>query len=223
MEARNTRFEPDAAARVFLLIDGQPIYHRGVQSIVAREPALLCVGDAGSCEAALEQAPALRPDVVLADAELVLGPQAASLQQRLPGARFVVLVDDIDGRPAEPAVGLDRAAVLPKSASARELLDALMHADVAPPAPAPAAPVAGRGRRSGGRLPGAVGSDLTRRERDLLALMAKGLGNADISQTLCIAMPTVKFHVANIMSKLDADNRTSAVLVALRHKLVALE
>ena len=67
------------------------------------------------------------------------------------------------------------------------------------------------------------GGDLTARERELLALLARGHSNQAISAELTIAMPTVKFHVTNILAKLNADNRTAAVLVALRHKLVALE
>ena len=57
----------------------------------------------------------------------------------------------------------------------------------------------------------------------LLGLMARGLSNQEISQQLGIAMPTVKFHVTNILAKLHADNRTEAVLTALKHRLVALE
>jgi NarL family two-component system response regulator LiaR len=67
------------------------------------------------------------------------------------------------------------------------------------------------------------GGDLTQRERELLALMALGLSNQDISTRLSIAMPTVKFHVTNILAKLHAENRTEAVLIALRYKLVQLE
>ena len=68
----------------------------------------------------------------------------------------------------------------------------------------------------------APGGDLTTRERELLALMARGLSNLQISTQLSIAMPTVKFHVTNILIKLHANNRTEAVLVALKHKLVVL-
>ena len=68
-----------------------------------------------------------------------------------------------------------------------------------------------------------TGGDLTQRERELLGLMARGLSNQEISKRLTIAMPTVKFHVTNILAKLHADNRTEAVLVALKNKLVALE
>ena len=50
--------------------------------------------------------------------------------------------------------------------------------------------------------------------------MARGLSNQDISDQLHIALPTVKFHITNILSKLGVGNRTEAVLIALRHKLV---
>ena len=65
-----------------------------------------------------------------------------------------------------------------------------------------------------------LGADLTRRERSLLVLMAAGLANREISVRLQIALPTVKFHVTNILAKLHVENRTAAVLTALRHKLV---
>ena len=68
-----------------------------------------------------------------------------------------------------------------------------------------------------------LGANLTPRERGLLALMARGMDNRGISTQLSIAMPTVKFHVTNIMAKLNAGNRTTAVLKALRHKIVQLD
>jgi NarL family two-component system response regulator LiaR len=68
-----------------------------------------------------------------------------------------------------------------------------------------------------------LGGDLTARERDLLALMARGMGNRDIAQRLGITMPTVKFHVTNILAKMHAPNRTAAVLSALRNRVVVLD
>jgi len=70
------------------------------------------------------------------------------------------------------------------------------------------------------RQPIVLGADLTQRERELLALMARGHNNQEISDQLAIAVPTVKFHITNILSKLQAANRTEAVLTALKHKLV---
>ena len=80
----------------------------------------------------------------------------------------------------------------------------------------------GAGAHTTARPAAGVGEDLTRRECELLELMARGLSNQDIATRLAISVPTVKFHVTNILAKLRADNRTTAVLTALRQKLVAL-
>jgi NarL family two-component system response regulator LiaR len=50
--------------------------------------------------------------------------------------------------------------------------------------------------------------------------MTRGLNNSEIAAELAIAVPTVKFHITNILSKLHVDNRTEAVLMGLKHKLV---
>jgi NarL family two-component system response regulator LiaR len=68
--------------------------------------------------------------------------------------------------------------------------------------------------------PRSPGGDLTPRERELLALMARGCNNQEIATDLAIGLPTVKFHVTNIFGKLGVDNRVDAVLTALKHKLV---
>jgi len=64
------------------------------------------------------------------------------------------------------------------------------------------------------------GTDLSRRERELLVLKSRGLNNQEIFSELSIALPTVKFHIPNILAKLRVDNRTEAVLKALKHRLV---
>jgi NarL family two-component system response regulator LiaR len=66
-----------------------------------------------------------------------------------------------------------------------------------------------------------VGYDLTAREREVLDLMAKGLDNKRIAESLVVSSSTVKFHVSNILSKLHKANRTEAVVVALQHHLVS--
>jgi len=64
------------------------------------------------------------------------------------------------------------------------------------------------------------GGDLTARERQLLALMVRGMSNQEIAEAMGIALPTVKYHVTNVLSKLQVDSRTEAVVLALKHKLV---
>ena len=63
--------------------------------------------------------------------------------------------------------------------------------------------------------------DLTARERDILALLAKGYDNQTIANELFISLKTVKTHVSNILGKLNVDDRTQAVVYAFRHHLVS--
>jgi NarL family two-component system response regulator LiaR len=68
--------------------------------------------------------------------------------------------------------------------------------------------------------PHKVGHDLTEREREVLGLMVEGLNNVDIAERLVISRATAKFHVSNILSKLNAANRAEAIVLAMQHKLI---
>ena len=65
-----------------------------------------------------------------------------------------------------------------------------------------------------------IGFDLTDREREVLALMVKGLNNNEIAERLVVSRSTAKFHVSSILSKLGAASRTEAVAIALQNHLV---
>ena len=71
-----------------------------------------------------------------------------------------------------------------------------------------------------GRAADAVGSDLTARERQVLALVAEGLTNAEIAERLVLSLSTIKTHVSSVMTKLGAGTRTEAATLAVRHRLV---
>jgi two-component system, NarL family, response regulator LiaR len=209
--------------RVYV-IDDHPMIRHGVAAMLAGEPGIVCVGGATDGAEALRNAPALRPDVVLVD--LVMprmdGVAAiAALRPLLPAARFVVLSGARDADEVARALAAGASGQLLKNATTLEVVAAVhgAHRSVHAQVQAPEVDDA----QVSVEQKATPGADLTQRERELLALMARGLSNLEIASALAIAMPTVKFHVTNILAKLHADNRTEAVLVALRQKIVRLD
>jgi NarL family two-component system response regulator LiaR len=93
-----------------------------------------------------------------------------------------------------------RSTYAGRSTLAPEAAEALIHAAAQPPK---------------------LGFDLTEREREVLALMVHGLNNLEIAERLVVSRSTVRFHVSNILSKLEATNRAEAVGLAVQHKLVS--
>jgi NarL family two-component system response regulator LiaR len=207
--------------RVFV-VDDHPMIRHGLAAMLSAERDMAWVGEASDGVEAISTAPALAPDVVLMD--LVMprldGVGAIeALKPLLPQTRFVVLTSVLDPIEVRRAVAVGADGFLLKNASTQELVTVIQAAHRGQRVMAPEVTDAlAASERSAGR-----GADLTQRERELLALMARGLSNLEISNALSIAMPTVKFHVTNILAKLHADNRTEAVLIALRHRLVSLE
>ena len=204
--------------RVFV-VDDHPMIRNGLAAMIDGEADLLRVGEAAHGQDAVRLIPAARPDVVLMD--LVM-PQldgvaaTARLRPLLPDARFIILTSLVDPGEAERAFSAGADGYVLKNASAQDLVTVIRAAHAGRRTLAPEVTDAMIARRQQ-RPPGA---DLTARERELLALMARGLNNQAISAELGIALPTVKFHITNILGKLGADNRTEAVLTALKHKLV---
>jgi two-component system, NarL family, response regulator LiaR len=207
--------------RVFV-VDDHPMIRHGLAAMLRAEPGLTWVGDAGDGADAVRLAPGLQPDVVLMDLVMPrMDGVAAIVAMRplLPRARFVVLTSLLDPTEVRRAIDAGASGYLLKNASSQELVTVIQmaHRGQRVLAPEVTDALAASQRAAG------PGEDLTQRERELLALMARGHSNQEISTQLSIAMPTVKFHVTNILAKLHADNRTEAVLIALKHKLVALE
>ena len=213
--------DPVQNIRVFV-VDDHPICRRGLAAMIENFPAYRLAGEACGGPELEEGIAAAMPDVVVLDMAMPGTDSLATLQRlavRWPALRWVLLAESADVPLARQALAAGASAVLLKTATQEEVLDALQAASLSRQmcsaalhaALAPAAPTI------------EPGADLTQRERELLALLARGLGNGDISARLAIAVPTVKFHITNIMSKLQAANRTAAVLVALRHKIVRLD
>lgn len=205
--------------RIFV-VDDHPMVRAGLAQMIDAEPDLQRVGDAADGAEAIREIPPATPDVVLVDLVMprVDGVAViAALRPQLPMTRFVVLTSMVDPEQVERAIRAGATGYLLKNASAHELVAVIRAAYAGRRTLAPEvtdALIAHRQQRP-------VGTDLTRRERELLSLIARGMDNQEIATALGITVPTVKYHVTNILSKLGVGNRTEAVLAALKHKLVA--
>jgi NarL family two-component system response regulator LiaR len=204
-----------ARLRVFVA-DDHSIYRYGVMSVLSGERHMVLVGEAADGLEAVRAAPALEPDVVLMDLDMPRLDGVGAIQALrplLPHARFVMVSCTLDAPAARRALAAGATSFLLKSSSPQELLTVIQAAHRGHRMMAPEVMDALALENETTTL----GADLTQRERELIGLMARGMGNREIAERLLITMPTVKFHVTNILSKMHAANRTAAVLSALKN------
>lgn len=204
--------------RVFV-VDDHPMVRTGLAAAIGAQPDFELVGEAEDGREALSLIPLLQPDVVLMDISMPRLDGIAAmgqLRQTMPSTRFLMLTSS--GEPVEVrrAMAAGASGYLLKNTSASDLAQMIRSANIGRRVLAPEIAEA----MITATLEPAPGADLTPRERELLTLMTRGLNNQEIAAELAVALPTVKFHVTNILSKLHVDNRTEAVLKALRHKIV---
>jgi DNA-binding NarL/FixJ family response regulator len=202
--------------RVFC-VDDHPIVRDGIAAIINLQPDMVLAGAAATGGEALERFFELRPDVALVDLQL---PDMSGfdlikkIKDKCPNARVIVLSSHEGDVDIQRALEAGAQGYVAKGIVREELLESIrsVHA----------------GKR---RLPSAVAQKLAEhiadeaispRELEVLSLMAAGKRNKEISSELSIAEDTVKMHVRNILSKLQVNDRTEAVTVALRRGIIHL-
>jgi NarL family two-component system response regulator LiaR len=141
-----------------------------------------------------------------------------AIRQRYPQVQVIALTSFKEQDLVQRALQAGAIGYLLKDVQALELAEAIRAAYAGRPTLAPEATQA---LIQAATQPPQPGHDLTEREREVLALMVKGLSNNEIAGRLVVSISTVKYHVSGILSKLGAANRAEAVAMALQHRLVA--
>jgi len=195
-----------------LLADDHAIVLEGLRALVDGEPDLKVVGSTTDGASVLDLVDQLSPDVIVLDLELagMKGVEVlAALRNRPASPRVLVLTAYNDGESIRSALDAGAEGLALKTQSPQQTVDAIrqVHAGqlVFPQA-------ARRWLQERGR--DGAANDLTQRERDVWALVARGLSNREIARRLSLSDNTVKFHVQHLFHKLGVKNRTEA---ALRH------
>ena len=199
------------------LVDDHPLLRQGIAALIADQPDLQLVAQASNGLEAIEQFRLHRPDVMLMDLQMpgMNGIDAMSaIRAEFPDARFVVLTTYTGDVQIVRALKAGARAYLLKSLLHRELLDTIraVHAGQKRIPPEIAAELADH----------AADDALTPREIEVLRLIAAGNANKIVADQLSITEETVKAHVKNILSKLDANDRTHAVTIALKRGIIEL-
>ena len=230
-----------------LIVDDQHLVRSGFRMMLSVEPDLDVVGEAANGAAALEQARALRPDVVLMDVQMPVMDGIEATRALVAEDLGRVLILTTFDRDDYVFDGLQAGAsgFLLKNAEPDQLVDAVRavghgHALLAPEVtrrviarmttartartrpdagPPPGAPAAGiRGPAVDARVAGL--ERLTDREREILVLVARGMSNSEIAAHLFLGEATVKTHVSNCLAKLHLRDRVQAVVLAYEAGLV---
>ena len=202
----------DAAIRV-VLADDHPIVREGLRGMLAAEPGIEVVAEAASGAEAVAVAARYRPDVVLMDLRMPGGDgvtATAKILAATPGARVVVLTTYETDADIVRAVEAGAVGYLLKDTPVAELSQAIRAAARGETvlAPSVAQRLVSHVRQPRRDL-------LSGRETEVLALVARGLTNAEIGQQLSITEATVKTHLIRSFSKLGVNDRTAAVTSAI--------
>ncbi|NTU79526.1 MAG: response regulator transcription factor [Chloroflexales bacterium] len=201
-----------------LTVDSRPIIHAGVRQLLANFPDIVFVGAAFDREEAFVLARSWTPDIVLIESD-DLGQAWPDALRRLVRERAGAVVVFTMAATEEGSYQMLQAGVqgvLLKGIQPFTLAQALRGIAAGQQVFDPEVTRAALTMKPGSRTT----EGLSSRERDVLALLANGLSNHEISHRLCVSQATVKFHYANIFGKLGVRTRAQAVAVAYTHQLI---
>jgi len=208
-----------------LIADDHPVVREGLAALVNRCPDMKVISEASNGREAVEQYLLHRPDLALIDLRMgnasEPGPAMdgvdaiAAIREKAPAARLILLTTYDDDEDVHRAFQAGAKAYLLKDTPRDELLNSLraVHNGQTVLPPSIALKLASH----------VAAAELSPRQTEVLRLIAEGKSNKEIADALFIAEGTVKTHVNAILTKLDAADRTQAVMIALKRGLVRLD
>ncbi|MGD0165591.1 MAG: response regulator transcription factor [Candidatus Sulfotelmatobacter sp.] len=200
-----------------LSVEDHPVFRKGLAAIVSAERDMLLVGQASNAVDAVAEFRRHRPDITLMDVRLPGSDGTDALiaiRGEFPQARIIMLTTSDGDGDIQRAMRAGASGYILKSMHMDELLSVIrsVHAGRRHISPEVAA-----------RLAEHLGDDdLTARELDVLRLIRDGHRNKQIADQLAISENTVNFHIKNLVDKLQANDRTHAVTIALRRGLLQI-
>ena len=224
--------EPRASRPIRLMLADDHTMLREAVRRAMETAGLEVVGEAGDGEEAVRLASEVKPDVVLMDVSMPVldGVEATrQIHRSLPDAHIVMLTMHADAEVITRALSAGAIGYLVKDSSMAEVVEAVRLA--ANGDTALSIDLASSMLREVQRLgtapasPAAVAADqvITKREEEVLQLIAEGLSTPEVAATLYISVKTVKNHLASIYAKLDSRDRTQAVIRAVKLGIIRLQ
>lgn len=208
-----------------LIVDDHAIFREGIRALLTDNEELEIVGEAGDGREALEKIQQLEPDVAIMDVAMPLmdGLEATRrIHKEYPGVRVLILTQYDSKEYVLPSLRAGASGCVPKRVVASELVSAIraVHDGESFLHPSVAKLLVEDYLQRTERDPY---DTLTRREREVLKLVAEGHTNRDIAEMLAVSVKTVLGHRTNVMEKLGIHNRTDLIKYAIRKGLISVD
>ena len=205
-----------------VLVDDHEMVRIGVSAYLQSQADMEVIGEAVNGKEAVDLVLSLRPDIVLMDMVMPIMNGAEATKEIIsqwPEAKIMIVTSFLDDDKVYPALEAGAVSYVLKTSNAKQLAKAVRETLDGQTVLEPEVTNKMMKRmRQGTDRP--LHEELTEREHEILLLMAKGHSNQNIAGELFIALKTVKTHVSNILSKLEVQDRTQAVVYAFQQGLV---
>ncbi len=211
----------DSAISV-MIVDDHSITRTGLRTVIAAQPDMTVAGEAALAREAIDLAPALRPDVVVLDLKLPDDTGISvcrALRQKLPDAGYLMLTTQATEESLVEAILAGVAGFVFKEIAEDELVSAIrIVGNGGSMLDASATEGVLRKVRQAAETEGDPISNLSKRDRELLELLAEGLTNREIGEQLFLSEKTVKNYVSALLGKLDLQRRSQAAALVAERK-----